>query len=352
MKKRYTSLLPLFLLVVLADFALAQDPHLAQFYAAPTFYNPAMAGVHVGKSRFVVNYREQWNSVMATTPFRTFAASFDLRQRVGRSDYFAWGMQASADFAGRSNYTRQSGALMASFLKQLAGGRYTRTSQYLVAGVQVGAGQHSINFDNLWFSSQFDLSEERVDFNAPSGEMLLNATRPYLNFNAGLLWWAIFDDNFSLYLGGAMHHLNAPSISFVDNAEPYEIPVRWLGQIGGELPLSREMSLLPGVLVMGQGPSMIAMFGSAIRYTNRDWNEVALRFGMWGNVVNDYIAPKAFSNLTVSTILEMTQWQIGISYDVNMARLAAPTNNRGALELSFIYIQPAKRREKVNCPRF
>lgn len=352
MKNLYATLSALFLIVTLTVGALAQDPHLAQFYAAPTFYNPAMAGVHGGKSRFVVNYREQWNSVMATTPFRTFAASFDMRQRVGRSDYFAWGMQASTDFAGRSHYTRQSGALMASFLKQLSGGRYTRTSQYLVAGMQVGVGQHSLNFDDLWFSSQFDLVEERVDFTQASGESLMNTTQPYLNFNAGLLWWAIFDDNFSLYLGGAMHHLNAPSISFVENGAPYEIPLRWVGQIGGELPLSREMSLLPGVIVMGQGPSMIAMFGSAIRYTNRDWNEVALRFGMWGNVVNDYIDPKAFSNLTVSTILEMTQWQLGISYDVNMARLAEPTNNRGALELSFIYIQPAKRREKVNCPRF
>ncbi len=329
----------------------AQDPHLAQFFAAPTFYNPAMTGVHNGKSRFVVNYREQWNSVMATTPFRTFAAAFDLRQRVGRSDYFAWGMQASADFAGRAHYTRQKGVLMASFLKQLAGGRYARTSQYLVAGVQAGFGQHSIDFDGLWFSSQFDLNKERVDFTLNSGELLRNATDPYFDFSAGLLWWAILDDDFSLYLGGAMHHLNAPSVRFAANSEPYEIPIRWLGQVGGELPLNREMSLLPGLMVMGQGPSMLAMFGSAIRYTNRDWNEVALRFGLWGNVVNDYVDQRAFSNLTVSTILEMTQWQIGISYDVNLAKLAAPTHNRGALEFSFIYLQPAKRREKVNCPR-
>ncbi len=330
----------------------AQDPHLSQFFAAPTYYNPAMAGVHGGKSRFVVNYREQWNSVMATTPFRTFVASFDVRERVGRNDYFAWGLQATNDFSGRSNYTRVEGALMGSFLKRLSGGRYTHTNQFLVAGVQLGAGQHSINYDNLWFSTQFDVVEERVDYTLASGESLLNATKPYLNFNAGLLWWAIFDDDFSLYMGGSIHHLNAPTISFVENALPYQIPLRWVGQMGGELPLNREMSLLPAIVVMGQGPSLISMMGTAVRYTNHDWNEVALRFGMWAHVVNDYLDPKAFSNLTVSAVLEMTKWQMGISYDVNMAKLSQPTNYRGALEFSFIYLQPAKWRERVQCPRF
>ena len=41
----------------------------------------------------------------------------------------------------------------------------------------------------------------------------------YLDFNAGLLWYALFADNQSLYFGGAIQHLNTPNISFLENVD-------------------------------------------------------------------------------------------------------------------------------------
>ena len=57
----------------------AQDPELSQYYAAPVYTNPAMAGTAVcnygAAGRVALNYRNQWPGLPGT--FRSFAASWD-----------------------------------------------------------------------------------------------------------------------------------------------------------------------------------------------------------------------------------------------------------------------------------
>ncbi|HHM21160.1 MAG TPA: type IX secretion system membrane protein PorP/SprF, partial [Bacteroidetes bacterium] len=175
--------------------AQAQDPQLVQFYASPLQLNPAMTGVFPGQWRAVANYRQQWNSILNTRPFRTISASFDMKQPVGRNDFFSLGLTTLRDEAGKSSYTRTSVDLSLAYLKQLDGSRYRSYDQFLVGGVQAGLGQHSITSGDLWFSSQFDTGLEQIDHSLPSGEMLNNSSDLYLNINAGLLWYAVFDDN-------------------------------------------------------------------------------------------------------------------------------------------------------------
>jgi type IX secretion system PorP/SprF family membrane protein len=328
----------------------AQDPRFVQFYAAPLQLNPAMTGVHPGKWRASANYREQWSSILDTRPFRTISSSFDSKSRIGRGDFFAYGITLLNDQAGKSEYTRNTADLSLSYMKQLDGSRYRRYDQYLVGGLQAGLGQHSLNQNNLWFSSQFNLGNEQVDRSISSGESISDQSNTYWNLNAGLVWYAVFDHNQSLYLGGAFHHLNAPEVSFIADGQE-TLDRKWVVHAGGELPFNRQLSILPAIAVVGQGPSMLAMAGANLRYTNRDWKEVAIRAGAWGQLVNDVSGKLANPAITFTTILEIERLNIGISYDIGVNKLAAPTNGRGALELSVIYYQPATRREKVNCPK-
>ena len=55
----------------------AQDPEFTQFYAAPVYTNPAMAGTGTcnGGGRVALNYRNQWPSLPGT--FITTSASYD-----------------------------------------------------------------------------------------------------------------------------------------------------------------------------------------------------------------------------------------------------------------------------------
>ncbi len=331
--------------------AFAQDPQFVQFYASPLQLNPAMTGVHPGKWRVVSNYREQWSSILDSKPYKSLSASFDAKSNVGKNDYFAYGVTALRDQAGSSNYLRQTGDLSLSYMKQLDGSRYRQHDQFLIGGVQVGFGQHTLDYGALWFSSQFDNANEQIDRTLPNGESINESSDVYMNINAGLLWYSVFDDNQSLYFGGSVNHVNAPKVSFIDADGQETMDMKWVIHAGGELPFSHQFSLLPAVAVIGQGENMLALYGTNVRYTNRDWQEVAIRAGLWGHLVKDFDGGFATPAVTFTAILEMERWNVGVSYDLAANQLSNPTNHRGAFELSLIYYHPASRREKVNCPK-
>ena len=134
----------------------AQDPRLSQFYAAPLQMNPAMIGLFEGRYRFVANYRELYPAILDNNPYRTLAASFDMRFRMQNDDYIGLGVSALRDEVGQANFNRTNANVGLSFLKQLGGSRYRPYTQYLIAGAQVGFGQHGLNWQRLWFSEQFD----------------------------------------------------------------------------------------------------------------------------------------------------------------------------------------------------
>lgn len=329
----------------------AQDPQLVQFYNAPLQLNPAMTGVHPGKWRASANYREQWSSILDTRPFRTVSASFDMRSPVGQGDFFAYGFTALRDEAGKSSYTRMAGDFSVSYMKQLDGSRYSQYDQYLIGGIQAGLGQHSLDYSHLWFSSQFDLVMEQIDYNLPNLENIDETSSLYPNVSAGLLWYGVFGNNKSLYAGGALHHVNAPKVSFISQDGEETLDMKWVAHAGGELPFNQRFSVLPALAVIGQGPSLLSLSGLNFRYTNRDWKEIAIRVGGWMHLVKDAEKTLSVPAITFVSILEMERLGIGISYDVGINKLAAPTNGRSAFELSVIYYHPASKREKVNCPK-
>src|SRR5918993_2827834 len=62
------------LMLALDSSVTAQDPQFSQFYAAPLYLNPAMAG-STGQARAGINYRNQWPAIDAN--FTTMSAYFD-----------------------------------------------------------------------------------------------------------------------------------------------------------------------------------------------------------------------------------------------------------------------------------
>lgn len=331
----------------------AQDPRFAQFYANPLQLNPAMIGVFEGQMRFTANYRDLYSSVLANKPYRTLTAGLEFKSPVGRSDFASFAISTLRDRAGTSNFQRTRLTLGGSYMKQLDDNRRGNGGQYLVIGAQIGAGQRSYNWEDLWFTEQFNEGTASVDYTADNGEAFDKAsTNIFMDFNAGLLWYALFDDNNSIYVGGSMHHLNKPSISLLDN--PMEkLPTRYVVHAGGELPFNDNLSILPAVAFQSQGTAMSTTFGGNFRYRNRDWKELAIRAGMWGHVANKLEQGFGIDAVIFTTILEMERWNFGISYDVTTSILSVANNSRGAFELSLIYVHPPQSRKyRVNCPNF
>lgn len=347
-------ILKLFLILAgwmcVAQNAYAQDPRFSQYYASPFQLNPALTGVFNGRYRVVANYRDQWNSFLAPVPFRTYAASADVRLNVGESDYFALGLGALRDEAGTAKYAQTKAHLGASYLKQLSGGR-RQADHYIVAGAQIGMGQNSIDWSKLWFGRQFDTGLEAPNTNLSSGENASNGSSDmYLDFNAGLVWYAIYENEGYMYAGVAGNHLNSPKISILENSSE-TLYRRWVGNVGGFLPLNDNFGILPGLLAMVQGPAFETNIGANFRYSNNDLNELALRAGLWARVGNKLDKGIQMDALIFSTMLELNRWTVGLSYDVTTSTLRKANNSRGAFELSLIYYHPETRRSKVKCPK-
>ena len=348
------------------------DPVFAQFYTAPAMLNPAMIGVYSGSFRFNANYRQQWTDIFSNQPIRTIQAAFDTRIRIIDDDFLALGLNAINDEVGGDGSFKSTKANLGfSYLKQLNGSKYKSSDQYLIAGAQVGLGQQSVNYKSLWYDVQLDPTNTFVHYDWQNG-VAVPQSNMYVDFNAGLLWYNLFEENKSIYFGAAMSHINKPNISFY-NSPKAAMYRRLTVHGGGEIPFSKELSILPAMVITSQGPSLTTEFGANVRYSNHDWNEAAVRIGAWYRIAN--------SSGTISTagvkdsigsptpviaggssilgdaiifagILEINRWQIGISYDVHVSSLSQPTNSRGGFELSLIYVHPYTKSVNTSCPKF
>jgi len=344
----------LLLSFLLSGESTAQDARFSQFYNAPAMINPAMAGTFDGDYRFSAQYRDQWSSVLGSQPYRTFSAGLEKRFPLGPDDSFSLGIYGLRDDRiGAGALTQNRVKLNASFMKQLTGGRYS-AQHFLVAGAQFGGGQNRVKGDALWFSEQYNNNSGQVDLTTDNGEAEINgelSSDLFADFNAGLLWYAVFDQNKSLYAGGSLFHLNQANISLLDDREE-PLYRRWVLQAGGELPFSSNLSLLPAAVLMNQGPSSSMTLGANFRYRNHDWNEIAIRAGLWSHLSKGLESSLVSESWIFALILEVERWNIGLSYELNASALEQATNHRGAFELSVVYTHPAKRRYRLACPNF
>jgi len=317
--------------------------------------------------RFTANYRELYGSLLGDGGYRSVAGGLELRRPAGNGNFFGIGAQLQSDQAGVSDFRRTQALIGGSYQQHLGSTRGRRnTGHFISAGAQLGLGQRGYDFNKLWFSNQYFVDpgtrESYIDESLPTGEGFIGrGAGTYLDFNAGLAWFGNFGDRRGAYFGGAVYHLNKANVSPLPGNQDL-LDQRFVINGGGELPLgSGEMSLLPAGRIMLQGPGTDVLLGSNVRYTERQWREVALRAGLWMSASNQAggsgtLAPNAW---IVSVGLETERLQFGVSYDISVGDLNTVTNGRGGWELSMIYTQKANYRQKVMnyrqkviCPTF
>ncbi len=336
----------------------AQDARFSQLSATPMLNNPALTGVMNGRVRLTANYQAIYSTLNDAEGYRALAAGAEGRVPVGNNNFAGFGLQIQHDRASTSDYVRSVGLLSGSYQQRIAGGRRgSRNTHYLSAGAQVGLGQRGVDLTKLWFSEQYFVDpvsrSAYLDRSASSGEPARGiGGEAYLDVNVGLTWFAALGDRAGAYLGGAVYHVSEPNVSpFIDFSD--QLDRRYVLHGGGELPLgSGEMSLLPTVRLMRQGPSFTGLLGGSLRYTERAWREIALRLGSWvqlTRVLNSRIAPAA---VVAAVHLEMETIQLGLSYDLVVGPLNQVTSGRGGFEISATYVRPAPGRHRVICPTF
>jgi type IX secretion system PorP/SprF family membrane protein len=331
--------------------AKAQDPHFSQYWANPLYLNPAQTGMFGCNYRFAAIYRSQWNSVLkneAVPMYRTIGASYDMRFNKGiwRKDAIGVGLMFYNDKAGESKFGTNQLNFSFAYLKALG----YQAKNYLSIGFQAGAAQRSMNGD-LRFGNQFD--GEGYNPALPSGEVVNFGNFMFFDINAGAFWYYAPKKRTNVYAGAYVYHLNRPSQSFYggNDAKMY---MKYGFHGGAQFPLAAQVDLLPGLMVMKQGPAVETNIGTMVKWFFDAGSPVgnAFYFGPYYRIVRGIDSPLNSEALILAAKMDYWNFTFGVSYDLNFSQLTDASNARGGFEVSAIYIGCFKKKNKLFCPRF
>lgn len=352
-------------LLTTASVALAQDVHFTQFYASPLLLNPALTGGFPGQLRASAQYRDQWRGVVEN-PFTTTSASLDFRFPFANSSP----MSGDAAAAGISFLNDRVRAFDYSFNKIAASGAYHKlldkgTNQILSGGLQLAVGQRNVGYSNLTFQDELEIEPAsatepgRIGYTGSTREQLPQNNIAYFDLGIGVNYSYAPRGRSALYLGGAVHHVNQPDISFYSREDPQpgdslrreaRLDRRYTAHIAGAVPLASGLSLQPRALLQAQGQSIETVVGSNLRFQFDAFSSTALHVGVWGRGVR-HVDGFGMDAVVGLLGLEVYNILIGTSYDVGVSDFSAGARGRGALEISLAYLGNYNN-DTVLCPSF
>jgi len=290
-----------------------QDPGFSQYFNAPQFLNPGNIGNFEGKVRLFTSYRRQWASISDPFTTNTGAADFSF----GR---FGLGLDILRDDPGVAAL-RHTQVLIGFGYKVLEG------KHNLSLGLKTGFVQKSFDPTQFTFDSQYNPT---TGYNPGTGSgEIFPLTRATLgDFQSGIVYKYLADGNsgfLDLELGASFAHINQPQYTFI--AGETFLPMRTnlhasFAFIGGE-----RLSLRPMARYSIQGTARQMALGLAAEYEYDQ--EVSFVVGAQYRV-NDAVIPHVGLNFN--------NFDIGLSYDVNISSLSNFTNLRGGPEITLTYI--------------
>ena len=142
----------------------------------------------------------------------------------------------------------------------------------------------------------------------------------------------VFDENNSLYVGGAFHHLNRANQSFDSDGKDL-LYSRYTAHAGGEFMINERFGLVPGVIVMTQGPSFQVNAGSNVKFLldgGRNSATQSFQVGLWTRISNRLDSSVLTDALILSTRFDYENFALGFSYDINTSDLKVATDATAA----------------------
>jgi type IX secretion system PorP/SprF family membrane protein len=344
MKKMKKPTLHILLPLLLASlFARAQDIHFSQFYETPLLRNPSLAGIFTGDYRVQTVYRDQWNSF--TNAYRTGSVNAEYKWPVGKqNDYFTTALEVLFDKAGTAALETTELLPALNYHKSLSNDR----PMYLSLGFMGGLVEKSLDMSKVTTNSQYNGTA--YDPALPNGESILSPNVHYLDGSLGISFNTAYgpENQNSMYVGFAYHHLNRPKNSFYDNPAVELDP-----KVDISFGLKSIINDYSYFTIQGdwtrQGPDQETIGGILYSYKlseETDLNQYTFTIGGLARWKDAFIPVIK---------LEMNSFTMGLSYDVNTSALNTVSDSHGGFELSLSYIGILDRENakyRVLCPRF
>lgn len=314
--------------LVFTFFAQAQDHHFSQFDSSPLYLNPALTGSINGKARIIANHRNQWPQLLQSDSYKTYALSYDRRKNLKSGDAFGIGLAYFRDVAGSVRFKTEHLSINFSYAKTIL--KSGTSSHRILAGLQLGLVQRSIERNSLRWSTQMDLNNPIMRDYVGQPDFL------YFDISGGLVWMSRFGDRKNFHVGIGTSHLNRPNISFQNNLI-VSLSIKTSIHAGAELPLSSRLSILPKILYQRQGIHSQFNLGTMFRLSSLSSNIVSNIQGGFFYRAGQDVDGGIHSDAIISVFtVQLKGIQLGFSYDATISKLNVST--LGAFELSLGYI--------------
>ncbi|MEI6851788.1 MAG: PorP/SprF family type IX secretion system membrane protein [Bacteroidota bacterium] len=324
----------IFCLSVLTFSLKAQDIHFSQLSQTPLLINPASAGVFDGYYRALLNYKNQWAAI--GKPYQTFMGSFDMPfegKRKHKKAYLGLGTYLFSDKAGDSRFSTTEGNVIVSGIVPL--GMYHKLS----AGISAGVTYRKVDIAAIQWPNQYNGSA--YDPTLPSGESNHLGTFFYFDMAAGVHYQYLKSlgrfygrDVVHVTAGAAVYHAVKLLKSAASNKEKVYPRYVFHSTLRYDLK-GTKMGLIPSVLYMKQGPAYELDLGLLMRFrlgNETNYTGFFTESAFTAGVIyrhKDAIIPQVF--------FEVSNFGIGLSYDVNISSFATATKYNGGLEVSIRY---------------
>ena len=344
-----TSIFLFLIMVATIRDSYGQDPQYSQYYAAPLFLNPAMAGVELNE-RIGFNYRVQWPRI--DSKFTTYSAYYDAHipeLNSGIGFHFMQDKETSS-----SELTSTTLSSIYSYELQLARKVFFRT------GFQASFMRKSLDFSSgQFFSNNIN---ELNPFGAPTGTTDLSELEDPVNLFSLSVGGILIAEN--LWIGASVFHLNQPNQSFFQDGNStlpmkvnfhagYRISLGQGGFRSDFTTMSRERYFIPSINYKKQGPFEQLDLGAYLYLE-------PIVFGMWYRGL-PYKPVQTVSNRDAIVMMVgvnlISGLNIGYSFDYTVSKIGIKSG--GAQELSLSWTLPSRYQGKplgrdtvLPCPKF
>jgi type IX secretion system PorP/SprF family membrane protein len=325
--------------------AQAQDIHFSQFYETSILRNPSLTGLFADDYKIAAVYRNQWSSI--SKPFQTGLVNVESRIPLNEvNDFISIGILGYYDKAGSVSLTTTSFYPAVNYNKSLK----DENNSYLSVGFTGGYIQRNYDPTKATYNNQFQNGSFGPE--NPTGEPLNNNRFNYWDLGAGVSYSSTNgseDNGLTYIIGLAGYHFTQPVTSFEKNTR-VRLGTKWNANVSLSKQVNDKFSFQAHGNYSRQGIYNEVILGGLLGWNNRGPNGELL-FILYGGAfyrVGDAIIP--------TVRIRYKDLSFTVAYDLNLSKLRAATNMRGAFEISVIKSglinNPERAKSRTICPEF
>lgn len=336
-------------LTVLKSFS--QDVGFSQFYDQPLLRNPALAGIFTGDIRVTASYRNQWQSV--TVPYRTFGLSTEVKfpVNIASDDNLTVGLQLLRDVAGTSQFSTTQILPAINYSLPLSRER----NSYLSLAFMGGSMQQRFDPTKLVLNDQFIPGSNGSFSVLPySRQTFDNTNVNYFDLSTGLSYNGVIKEDIDYFVGAGLFHITKPKVGFFQN---------------NMIVLNRKLAFNAGLSAPTSETDRFIFYADYFRQLSENFKPVKISTLQVGLMLSrDLFVGGGEQTITGGVLyrmndaiipviqLQQSKFMLGLSYDVNIDKLATAAQHRGGFELvlsyrDFLNSRKSERRQSL-CPRF